>query len=159
MRGHLLVDGHGHQESYCTCIQENLRHSHFNCAYALLEGKNQLGLTDINGKPIVRGLLEAATATSDKGEGWYHYQWPVPGGLLPRWKSSYVRRVKAPSGKHYVVGCGSYNDRMERIFVVDIVKNAIGKIEKEGMGAFAAFHDTAGPFFAKDAYIFVIDQK
>jgi signal transduction histidine kinase len=126
---------------------------------ALLEGKNQLGLTDINGKPIVRGLLEAATATSDKGEGWYHYQWPVPGGLLPRWKSSYVRRVKAPSGKHYVVGCGSYNDRMERIFVVDIVKNAIGKIKKEGMGAFAAFHDTAGPFFAKDAYIFVIDQK
>ena len=27
-----------------------------------LEGKNQLNLKDINGKPIIRGLLEAATA-------------------------------------------------------------------------------------------------
>ncbi len=123
-----------------------------------LEGTNQMGLQDINGKPIVRGLLEAATATPGKEEGWYHYQWPVPGGLLPRWKSSYVQWVMAPSGKHYVVGCGTYNDRMERIFVVDIVKKAIGKIERDGSAAFPVFHDTAGPYFAKDAYIFVIDQ-
>ncbi|MGE5319327.1 MAG: cache domain-containing protein, partial [Hyphomicrobiaceae bacterium] len=76
-----------------------------------LEGRNALDLKDVNGKPIIRGLIEAAAALPDKPEGWYHYQWPVPGGLLPRWKSSYVRVAMAPSGKRYVVGSGVYNDR------------------------------------------------
>lgn len=122
-----------------------------------LEGRNQIDLKDINGKPIIRGLLGAATAFPDKPEGWYHYQWPVPGGLLPRWKSSYVRLVKAPSGKSYVVGSGMYNDRMEREFIVDEVRNAVGQIEKNDKEAFRLFHDPKGPFIVKDAYIFVID--
>jgi signal transduction histidine kinase len=124
-----------------------------------LEGKNQLNLKDINGKPIVRGLLEAVSTFSNKSEGWYHYQWPVPGGLLPRWKSSYVQLVKAPSGKSYIIGSGNYNDRMEREFVVDAVKDAVAQIQKNGEAAFKLFHDPAGPFMVKDAYIFVIDEK
>jgi len=124
-----------------------------------LEGKNQLGLEDINGKPIIRGLIGAATAFPDKPEGWYHYQWPVPGGLLPRWKSSYVRLATAPTGKSYVVGSGMYNDRMERAFVVDAVTNAVEQIEQRGRAAFPLFHDPKGPFIAKDAYIFVIDMR
>jgi len=123
-----------------------------------LEGKNQLDLKDINGKPIIRGLIEAATALSDKPEGWYHYQWPVPGGLLPRWKSSYVRLVQAPPGNDYIVGSGVYNDRMERNFAVDMVKHAAGEIDKQGAAAFPLFHDPAGPFIAKNAYIFVFDM-
>jgi len=123
-----------------------------------LEGKNQMELKDINGKPIIRGLIGAATMLPNKPEGWYHYQWPVPGGLLPRWKSSYVRLVTAPSGKNYVVGCGIYDDRMERSFVVDAVTDAIGQIEKHGSAAFQLFHDATGPFIAKDAYIFVLDM-
>src|SRR5512143_1059461 len=101
-----------------------------------LEGKNQLGLEDINGKPIIRGLIGAATAFPDKPEGWYHYQWPVPGGLLPRWKSSYVQLATAPTGARYIVGSGMYNDRMERSFVGEVVKNAVGEIEKNGTAAF-----------------------
>lgn len=124
-----------------------------------LEGKNQIDLKDINGKPIIRGLLEAATTFPDKPEGWYHYQWPVPGGLLPRWKSSYVKLVKAPTGKTYIVGSGMYNDRMEREFVVDAVKEAVRHIEKNDKDAFLLFHDPKGPFMVKDAYIFVIDMK
>jgi signal transduction histidine kinase len=124
-----------------------------------MEGKNQLNLKDINGKPIVKGLLAAAMTFPDKPEGWYHYQWPVPGGLLPRWKSSYVRLVTAPSGHRYVVGSGMYNDQMEREFVIDIVKDAVGQIEKNGESAFRLFHDPTSPFLAKDAYIFVFDDK
>lgn len=124
-----------------------------------LEGKNQMDLKDINGKLIIRGLLDAANAIPDKPEGWYHYQWPVPGGLLPRWKSSYVQKVKAPSGKSYIVGSGTYNDRMEREFVVDLVKKAVNEIEKHGKAAFKLFHDPTGPFLAKDAYIFVITME
>ena len=124
-----------------------------------LEGKNELDLKDINGKPIIRGLIGAATTLPSKPGGWYHYQWPVPGGILPRWKSTYVRLVAAPSGKSYVVGSGMYNDRMERAFVVDAVKDAIGRIEKNGEAAFPLFHDPTGPFIAKDAYIFVINPS
>lgn len=124
-----------------------------------LEGKNRLDLKDINGKPIIQGLIAAATSLPGKPEGWYHYEWPVPGGLLPRWKSAYVRRVTAPSGKRYVVGSGMYNDRMERSFVVDAVKDAVGRIEEKGEAAFPLFHDPKGPFMAKDAYIFVTDPK
>lgn len=124
-----------------------------------LEGRNQLNLKDINGKPIVRGLLEAVTTFSNKTEGWYHYQWPVPGGLIPRWKSSYVQLVKTPSGKNYIIGCGNYNDRMEREFVVDAVQDAVEQIRKNGEAAFKLFRDPSGPFMVKDAYIFVIDKN
>lgn len=124
-----------------------------------LEGKNQLDLKDINGKPIIRGLLGAATSLPEKPEGWYHYQWPVPGALLPRWKSSFVQLVKSPLGKSFIVGSGMYNDRMEREFVVDAVKDAVGQIEKSGEAAFQLFRDPTGPFIVKNAYIFVVDAN
>jgi hypothetical protein len=111
-----------------------------------MEGKNQLGLRDVNGKPIIRGLIDAATLLPAKPEGWYHYQWPVPGGLLPRWKSSYVRQVTAPSGKSYIVGSGVYNDRMERSFVVNQVRDAVELIEKQGEAAFPVFRDPTSRF-------------
>ena len=126
---------------------------------AAMEGKNELDLKDINGKPIIRGLLGAAMTFPNKPEGWYHYEWPVPGGLLPRWKSSYVRLATAPSGNRYVVGSGTYNDRMERPFVVDLVNDAVGQIEQQGTAAFPLFHDRTGPFIAKNAYIFVDDMN
>jgi signal transduction histidine kinase len=124
-----------------------------------LEGKNQLDLKDVNGKPIIRGLIAVANSYADKPEGWFHYQWPVPGGLLPRWKSSYVHLANAPSGKSYIVGSGIYNDRMEREFVVDIVQDAVAQIGQKGEKAFPLFHDPKGPFIVKDAYVFVIDKN
>ncbi|MHB8874286.1 MAG: cache domain-containing protein [Myxococcaceae bacterium] len=124
-----------------------------------MEGKNELDLKDVNGKPIIRGLIDAATALPGKPEGWYHYQWPVPGGLLPQWKSSYVRLVTTPSGKRYVVGSGLYTERMERSFVIDEVKDAVGQIEKSGEAAFPLLRDPTGPFIAKDSYVFVFDPS
>ncbi|MFY9465468.1 MAG: cache domain-containing protein [Sediminibacterium sp.] len=122
-----------------------------------MEGDNQLYLTDIKGKPIIQGLIDAVSTFPDRKEGWYHYQWPVPGGILPRWKSSFVQQVSAPSGNTYIVGSGIYNDRMERAFVTDLVENAVAQIEKNGKGAFPLLHDPKGPFIAKDAYVFVTD--
>jgi signal transduction histidine kinase len=124
-----------------------------------MEGRNELDLKDINGKTVIRGLIGRATAFPDKPEGWYQYEWPVPGGILPRWKSTYVRLVKAPDGKSYIVGSGIYNDRMERAFVVDMVRDAAAQVEKNGEAAFSLFHDRTGPFIAKDAYIFVVDPS
>ena len=124
-----------------------------------LEGKNELDLKDINGKPIIRGIIGAATTFPSKPEGWYHYEWPVPGEILPRWKSTYARLVMDPSGKTYIAASGLYNDRMERPFVIDLVKDAVGQVEKGGTAAFPLFHDPKGPFIAKDAYIFVFDPS
>lgn len=124
-----------------------------------LEGKNQLALKDINGKPIVQGLITVATAMPDRRGGWYHYEWPAPGGLLPRWKSSYVKQVQTPAWRKYIVGSGMYNDRMERSFVVDLVMQAVAAVEKDGEHAYKLFHDPTGPFIAKDAYIYVIDMN
>ncbi|MGZ3772114.1 MAG: cache domain-containing protein [Pseudobdellovibrionaceae bacterium] len=122
-----------------------------------LEGKHLFDQKDVNGKLITQGLINAALEFQDKSESWYHYQWPVPGGLLPRWKSSYVQLVKAPSTSSYIVGCGVYNDNMDRPFVVDAVRNAVKQIEKHGAKAFSLFYDPKEPFLAKDGYIFVYD--
>lgn len=124
-----------------------------------LEGKNKLDLKDVNGKPIIEGLISAATALPGKHEGWYHYEWPVPGGLLPRWKSTYVHKAGDPSGKNYIIGCGVYNDRMEKEFITDMVKDAVGLVEKNDTDAYRIFHDPANRFMVKDAYIFVIDTN
>ena len=124
-----------------------------------MENKNQLDLLDVNGKPIIRGLLAAATALPEKQEGWFHYQWPVPDGLLPRWKSSYVQLVQSPDGKEYIIGSGMYNDRMEKEFVSHMVDDAAGQIEKEGEIAFEKFYDPAGPYLVKDTYIFILDTS
>lgn len=124
-----------------------------------MEGKNELDLKDINGKPVIRGVIAAATTLPSKPEGWYHYEWPVPGWLFPRWKSTYARLVIAPSGKRYVVASGMYDDRMERPFVVDLVKDAVGQIEKNGAVAFPLFSDPTARFIAKDAYIFVVEPS
>ena len=95
-----------------------------------IEGRNEIDLKDINGKPIVRGIIGTVTTLPGKKEGWYHYEWPVPGQLLPRWKSTCVRLVTAPSGSNYVVAAGMYNDRMERAFVVDIVRMPSDKLKR-----------------------------
>lgn len=123
-----------------------------------LEGHDVLDLEDVGGRPIIRGLIAAATSLPDKPEGWFHYQWPVPGGILPRWKSSYVKLVRAPTGVTYIVGGGMYDDRMERAFVLDMVATAVGSLERADEEALPLLRDSTGPFVAKDAYVFVMDM-
>lgn len=122
-----------------------------------MENKNQLDLKDVNNKPIVRGLLAAATALPEKQEGWFHYQWPVPNGMLPRWKSSFVKKVGAPDGKEFIIGSGIYDDQMNKEFVVDLIEDAARQIQKEGRTAFEKFYDPADAFLVKDTYVFVLD--
>ncbi|MEG9326573.1 cache domain-containing protein [Salinimicrobium catena] len=124
-----------------------------------MENKNQLDLKDVNGKPIIRGLLSAASALPDKQEGWFHYQWPTPDGFLPRWKSSFVKAVSSPEGKEYIIGSGMYTDRMEKEFLTHMVDEAVAEIETKGKAAFKDFYDPAGPFLIKDTYIFVMDTS
>ncbi|MCX5715287.1 MAG: cache domain-containing protein [Candidatus Omnitrophica bacterium] len=119
----------------------------------VLEGANQIGLKDVNNRPIIKGLIDAATGA--KKEGWFHYQWPEPGSFFPLWKSSFVKQAVSPSGKKYVVGSGVYNMKMEKQFIVEVVDSAAALIEKEGKQAFPKIRDKAGAFMFLDTYVFV----
>ncbi|HET20464.1 MAG TPA: hypothetical protein ENO16_07670, partial [Chromatiales bacterium] len=117
------------------------------------EGRNVSGLKDILGRPIGRMILDIAE--SPAGEGWLHYMYPLPGGIFPAWKSTFVKRVTYPSGKPYVVGCGIYNMQMDKAFIEDVVDRAARLVEERGKEAFPILRDKTGPFVFMDTYVFV----
>jgi signal transduction histidine kinase len=117
------------------------------------EGKNFMDFRDAYGKHIVKMAL--ALTSGKTGEGWRHYMWAKPDSIFPEWKSAFLKRVTIPSGKTYIVGCGIYNMKMEKEFIVNAVNEAAALIEKEGPVAFDKIRDEAGPFLFLDTYIFV----
>lgn len=124
-----------------------------------LEGKNQLNLRDAVGKPFIKWFIKKVTDYPGKTQGWSHYVWFRPGQEIPSWKTSFVRYVKAPSGKEYIVGSGLYEMKPEKAFVVDIVDEAAYIVSKQGRGAFPVLRDKTGEFNYLTTYVFVIDAK
>jgi len=120
-----------------------------------LVGKNQIGLTDINGKPIVQFIQSIATNTK-KPYGWIHYLWAEPGEIFPSWKNAYIVRVNGHDGKTYAIGSGTYNIRTEVTFVSDIVDSAAKLIQSSGKESYPHFLDKASIFYFNDTYIFVL---
>jgi signal transduction histidine kinase len=117
------------------------------------EGQNMSGLKDVLGRPIGKMMLEVGASPS--GEGWIHYMYPEPGGIFPVWKSTFVKRVKFPSGKQHVVGSGIYNLPMDKVFIEELVNRAAGLIAEKGKEAFSQLRDRTGPFVFMDTYVFV----
>lgn len=124
-----------------------------------LEGKNQINLKDAVGKPFIAWFIREVTDYPFKTQGWSHYVWFKPGQEIASWKTSFVKYVKAPSGKGYIVGSGLYEMRPEKAFVVDIVDEAAELVRKDGRKAFPALRDKTGEFNYLTTYVFVIDQK
>jgi signal transduction histidine kinase len=125
----------------------------FHAAEPETEGRSDIGLKDILGRPIVRMIVDVGS--SDSGEGWIHYMYPQPGGLFPAWKSSFVKRVTFPSGKPHIVGCGIYDMQMDEVFIEDVVNRAAALIAERGQEAFGQLRDRTGPFVFMDTYVFV----
>lgn len=118
---------------------------------------NFADLRDVGGKPIGRMFIEAVSGSS--GEGWVHYQWNRPGDPAPVWKSTYLMRVEAPSGKTYLVGSGAYDMRVERVFVERVVDRAAALLRQKGRSAFVTLRDKRSPFFFHDTYVFVTSAE
>jgi len=118
-------------------------------------GKNYIDLKDNNGKPIVKWIIHEAG--SEMHCGWTHYLWVRPGEKIPAWKTTYVKLAIAPSGKEYVVGCGLYDMKMEKVFAVDAVDDAITLMKKDVNKAFSILKDKTSEFVYNDSYIFVLD--
>jgi len=121
------------------------------------EGKNMLDLKDINGKPI--GKLFVKAVSGKTGEGWVHYQWPKPNSEIPIWKSTFLKKAVAPSGKAYLVGSGLYEMPVDKVFVVYNVDQAVALLEDKGKGAFGELRSTSGPYRFMNSYIFIKDLK
>jgi signal transduction histidine kinase len=66
----------------------------------LLVGKSLIGLKDSDGKPFIKGLIDAANA---KGTGWFDYNWTNPTTKKVQAKSTYFEKVG-----DLVFGCGIY---------------------------------------------------
>lgn len=124
-----------------------------------LEGKKHISLKDLMGKQFIKSFINETTGYSFKKEGWTHYVWYKPGEEMAMWKTSYVKLVKAPSGKEFIVGSGLYNVKMEKVFVVDVVDEAAELIKRKGKQAFAKIRDPLGDFNYLTTYVFVIDSK
>ncbi|MCK4330581.1 cache domain-containing protein [candidate division WOR-3 bacterium] len=121
------------------------------------EGENMLDLKDIDGKPIGKMIVRAVSG--EKEEGWVHCEWPKPGEETPTWKSTYLKRAKAPSGKVYLVGSGLYNMKCERLFIVNAVDNAIKLLKDKGLAAIEEMRSSASEFIFLDSYVFIKDMK
>lgn len=119
------------------------------------EQVNLLADRDLGGKLIGRLLVERAR--QGDGRGWVHYQWnrPGPNDRRPVWKSTYVVRVQAPSGKTYLVGSGIYEGPMEKRFVVDEVNAAAALLEEKGRAGFETLRDPQSRYVFRDTYVFV----
>ncbi|HEX7024705.1 MAG TPA: cache domain-containing protein, partial [Gemmatimonadales bacterium] len=125
----------------------------FHAAEPETEGRNDIALKDVTGKPMIRMMVDAAAGPA--GEGWVHYMYPQPDNIFPAWKSAFVKRVTFPSGKQHFVGCGIYSMQMDRAFIEDLVDRAAALVEKQGRNAFAQLRDKRGPFIFMDTYVFV----
>jgi signal transduction histidine kinase len=125
-----------------------------------LVGKNVMALRDLNGKPIIREITDIGRKPEDDASGWVFYLWQDRVQLSPGWKSAYVRKVKAPNGQIYVVGSGSFNIKVEKVFVERRVQSAAGLLASGGKDeAFKQFQDPSSRFVFLDSYIFVLDEK
>ena len=119
------------------------------------EGQNLIDLKDINGKSVIRLIIDKVTR-HNKPSGWVHYMWIRPEEIFPMWKSSYVLKTRAPSGKEYVIGSGLYNMKEEKQFIIETVDDAVELIKLEGEAAFDSFRDKTSEFVFMSNYIFVV---
>ncbi|MDP8286769.1 MAG: cache domain-containing protein, partial [Candidatus Electryonea clarkiae] len=144
-----------HDDKYIFVIApEGMVYAH---ASAALVGTNVMELTDVNGKPFIKWFI--IEVSNEDSTGWSHYLWNIPGQDEPTWKSTYVQSAIAPSGEKYIVGCGLYNMKMERAFVVDQVNEAADMIDAEGIAAFDELRDPTSEFIFNNNYVFVLDYE
>lgn len=120
-------------------------------------GKSMIDLTDVNGKPFIKWFI--IEVSGEDSSGWSHYLWNIPGEDEPTWKTTFVKSATAPSGKKYIAGCGLYNMKMERAFVVDQVNEAADMITAKGLVAFDILRDPKSEFIFHTNYVFVLNNE
>ncbi|MDF3059331.1 MAG: Cache, type 2 domain protein [Rariglobus sp.] len=125
-----------------------------------LVGQNLDNLKDFYGKPIIRHFTALAQRPEPAAADWFFYLWEEGTQFFPMWKTSYVRKAIAPSGRVLLVGSGVYNLRVEREFVRRQVDAAAELLAREGRAeAFRQFNDLSTRYVFLNTYIFVLDLQ
>ncbi len=123
-----------------------------------LQGQNVISLVDMNQKPVIQYIIDIASRL-EKPNGWVHYLWAERGEIFPSWKSAYIMRVEGPDGIPYAIGSGTYDIRIEKEFMVEIVDSAANLVAIDGEKAFDILMDKNSIFYFSDIYVFVISME
>lgn len=123
-----------------------------------LQGQNLIHLEDMNGKPIIQFIVNIASKPKNQ-KGWVHFLFADHGDIFPSWKSAYVMRVTGPDGTPYAIGSGTYDIRIEKAFMIDVVDSVANLIAAEGEDAFEQLLDKKSIFYFSDIYVFVISTE
>lgn len=124
-----------------------------------LVGRDLLDLRDLDGKLVLREMVEIGMRPERAASGWVFYLWEERSEFLPRWKASYLRKAVAPGGAVYLVGCGSSRLKVEKAWIRARVDEAAALLAKEGREkASRVFRDPASRFQFLETYVFVVDS-
>jgi signal transduction histidine kinase len=93
----------------------------------------------------------------NKNAGWIHYLYQKTTENIPVWKSTYIKKIKSPSGKEYVIASGKYNLKLEKEFVEDEVNKIWQLIREKEQLAFPIIRNKANYFLSNENFVFIID--
>jgi len=125
----------------------------FHAGMEELEGKSLWDVTDKNGKPIFRLVVEALEDANNP-HAWVHYSWWEPGRFYSVPKSSCHFMVETPGGEELIVGGGIDYPHEEREFIRIVVEDAAQLIEWSGQGALAKISDPVSQYNYRDVRVF-----
>jgi signal transduction histidine kinase len=121
-------------------------------------GKNKLNMTDSNGVPFIKNLINVAK----KGKGFTYFIFPNPAhGNRDEFKIAYVMQVD----DNWWLGSGTYLSNMSANFsqesrnnLTNFVEVAVKYAKDNGKDkALKAFNDKNGTFFKEGLYVFAYD--
>ena len=125
-----------------------------------LVGQNLISLRDPLGKPVVQSIVDVGRRPEANASDWIFYLWEERPDFHPDWKSSYIRKAVAPDGKVYLVGSGSSQIKVEKIFAQRRVDAAATLLQQEGTEAgFRELMDPASQFNYLGTFVFVLDDQ
>ena len=112
---------------------------------------------DNNPEKFKKYFLFEAFGYKNKNTNWVHYLYHKSNDSIPVWKSTYTKKVKAPSGKEYVIASGKYNLKLEKEFVEDEMNKISELIKDKNQLAFPIIRNNANYFFSSENFVFIID--
>ena len=121
-------------------------------------GKNKLNMTDSNGVPFIKNLINVAK----RGKGFTYFIFPNPAhGNRNEFKIAYVMQVD----DNWWLGSGTYLSNMSANFsqesrnnLINFVEAAVKYAKDNGKDkALKAFNDKNGTFFKEGLYVFAYD--
>lgn len=132
----------------------------FHAAIPEFAGKNLIDLRDMNGKPLMKFMIDIGQKPQRDACGWVFYLWQEKNEFEPKWKSAYVRKVVMSDGRVCLIGSGLHNVKIEKAMVQDNIQSAVELLETRGKDtAFREFLNPASRYSFLNTYIYVADDR